>query len=71
MPAYGVDVLEVFDPAVNKWEGILHVARRHGILPEQIIAVGDDINDLTMLANAGWAWRWGTRSRRRSRWRIG
>jgi len=53
VPAYGVDVLEVFDPAVNKWEGILHVARRHGILPEQIIAVGDDINDLTMLANAG------------------
>jgi Cof subfamily protein (haloacid dehalogenase superfamily) len=53
VPAYGVDVLEVFDPAVNKWEGILHVARRHGILPEQIIAVGDDVNDITMLANAG------------------
>jgi hypothetical protein len=53
VPAYGVDVLEVFDPAVNKWEGILHVARRHGILPEQIIAVGDDVNDLTMLKNAG------------------
>ena len=28
VPAYGVDVMEVFDPAVNKWEGILHVARR-------------------------------------------
>jgi len=53
VPAYGVDVLEVFDPAVNKWEGILHVARRHGILPLQIIAVGDDVNDLTMLKNAG------------------
>jgi Cof subfamily protein (haloacid dehalogenase superfamily) len=53
VPAYGVDVLEVFDPAVNKWEGILHVARRHGILPDQIIAVGDDINDITMLKNAG------------------
>jgi Cof subfamily protein (haloacid dehalogenase superfamily) len=53
VPAYGVDVLEVFDPAVNKWEGILHVARRHGILPNQIIAVGDDINDITMLQNAG------------------
>jgi Cof subfamily protein (haloacid dehalogenase superfamily) len=53
VPAYGVDVLEVFDPAVNKWEGILHVARRRGILPQQIIAVGDDVNDLTMLKNAG------------------
>ena len=31
VPAYAVEVLEVFDPAVNKWEGILHVARRHGI----------------------------------------
>jgi Cof subfamily protein (haloacid dehalogenase superfamily) len=53
VPAYGVDVLEVFDPAVNKWEGILHVARRRGILPQEIIAVGDDVNDLTMLKNAG------------------
>jgi len=51
--AYGVDVLEIFDPAVNKWEGILHVARRHGILPQQIIAIGDDVNDLPMLKNAG------------------
>jgi Cof subfamily protein (haloacid dehalogenase superfamily) len=52
-PAYGVDVMEVFDPAVNKWEGILHVARHHGVLPAQIIAVGDDINDLPMIRNAG------------------
>ena len=43
VPAYGVDVLEVFDPAVNKWQGILHVARHHGIEPEAIIAVGDDV----------------------------
>lgn len=53
VPAYDVEVLEVFDPSVNKWEGILHVARRHGILPEQIIAIGDDVNDLHMLRNAG------------------
>ncbi|MEZ0266778.1 MAG: HAD family hydrolase [Phycisphaerae bacterium] len=53
VPAYGVDVMEIFDPAVNKWEGILHVARRHGILPEQIVAIGDDVNDLPMLKHAG------------------
>lgn len=53
VPAYGVEVMEVFDPAVNKWQGILHVARRHGIAPEEIIAVGDDVNDLPMLRNAG------------------
>lgn len=51
--AYNVKVLEIFDPAVNKWEGILHIARRHGLEPEQIIAVGDDINDLPMIQNAG------------------
>jgi len=53
VPAYGVEVLEVFDQAVNKWEGILHVARRHGIEPREIIAIGDDINDMPMIKNAG------------------
>ena len=53
VPTAGVEVLEIFDPAVNKWEGILHVARHHRVPPEQIIAVGDDVNDLPMLSQAG------------------
>jgi Cof subfamily protein (haloacid dehalogenase superfamily) len=53
VPAYGVQVVEVFDPAVNKWEGILQVAKKHKIDPEQIIAVGDDVNDLPMVRRAG------------------
>ena len=53
VPAYGVEVLEVFDAAVNKWQGILHVARHHGIEPEAIIAIGDDVNDIPMLQSAG------------------
>ena len=53
VPAYAVEVLEVFDFAVNKWEGVLHVARRHGIAPAEIVAIGDDVNDLPMLQNAG------------------
>ncbi len=53
VPAYGVEVLEVFDPSVNKWEGILHIARRHAIDASQIIAIGDDVNDLHMIRNAG------------------
>lgn len=53
VPAYGMEVIEVFDPSVNKWEGILHVARQRGIDPSQIIAIGDDINDLHMIRNAG------------------
>jgi Cof subfamily protein (haloacid dehalogenase superfamily) len=53
VPAFGVEVLEIFDPAVNKWEGILHIARRHEIEPEQIVAIGDDLNDLPMIRSAG------------------
>src|SRR5262249_37168506 len=53
VPAYGVDVMEVFDPAVNKWQGILHVARIHGVEPHELVAIGDDVNDLPMIQNAG------------------
>jgi Cof subfamily protein (haloacid dehalogenase superfamily) len=53
VPAYGVEVLEVFDPAVNKWQGILHVAGHHGIEPGEIVAIGDDVNDIPMLRSAG------------------
>ena len=53
VPAYGVDVMEVFDPAVNKWEGISHVARMHGVEAAEIVAIGDDLNDLPMLKHAG------------------
>ena len=53
VPAYGVDVMEVFDPAVNKWEGISHVARMHGVQSHEIVAIGDDVNDLPMLKHAG------------------
>ena len=50
---YGVEVLEVFDPAVNKWQGILHVAGHYGIDPAEIVAIGDEMNDVPMLKNAG------------------
>jgi len=53
VPAQRVQVLEAFDPSVNKWEGVLHVARHHGIDPAGIIAIGDDVNDLHMIENAG------------------
>jgi HAD superfamily hydrolase (TIGR01484 family) len=53
VPAYDVEVLEAFDPAVNKWQGILHVARAHGIEPAEVIAIGDDVNDVAMLKHAG------------------
>jgi hypothetical protein len=48
-----VSVVEVFDPSVSKWQGILHIARRHDVQPQEIIAIGDGINDVTMVSSAG------------------
>ena len=53
VPAYEVEVMEIFDQAVNKWQGLLYVAGMHGIEPGQIIAVGDDVNDIAMIKGAG------------------
>lgn len=53
VPAYDVEVLEVFDPSVNKWEGIKLVAKAHNVDLADIIAIGDDVNDLHMIKNAG------------------
>lgn len=52
-PNYGVHVVECFAPAVNKWQGIIQLADRLSIPPDQIAAIGDDINDLEMITNAG------------------
>jgi HAD superfamily hydrolase (TIGR01484 family) len=53
VPSHGVDVLEVFDPSVDKWQGLLTVASELGIDPADVIAIGDDVNDLPMLRQAG------------------
>jgi Cof subfamily protein (haloacid dehalogenase superfamily) len=53
VPSTGARVLEVFEPGVNKWTGVMHVAGLHGIEPGQIVAVGDDANDVPMIRDAG------------------
>lgn len=53
VPSTGLELLETFDPSVNKWEGILTVARQHDVRPEEVIAIGDDLNDLHMIEHAG------------------
>jgi len=53
VPFYEVEVLEAFDPLVSKWAGVQIVAKRHNIAAEQIIAIGDDVNDIPMIVNAG------------------
>ncbi len=52
-PNYRFHVVECFAPPVNKWYGVTQVARRLGIDRSEIVAVGDDINDLEMIAEAG------------------
>ena len=46
-------VLEVFTAGVNKWTALKWLAECHNILPENIAAIGDHINDLDMIQNAG------------------
>lgn len=52
-PNYGLHVVECFAPMVNKWYAIQEVARRLGVAPGEIVAVGDDVNDVEMIAHAG------------------
>lgn len=37
----------------NKWTAIQELIRELGILPEEVIAIGDNINDIKMIENAG------------------
>ncbi len=44
---------EIAPVGVSKWSGVQFVARKLGIDDAHIAAVGDDVNDLPMIANAG------------------
>lgn len=46
-------VLEVFDKSATKWSAVAHLAGRLNITPDQIAAIGDEINDVPMLRGAG------------------
>lgn len=45
--------LEVLPPRVNKGLALQVVAERLGVRPEEIVAVGDNLNDLAMIQYAG------------------
>ncbi|MEM7806843.1 MAG: HAD family hydrolase [Planctomycetota bacterium] len=53
LATYGVELLEVFDRTVNKWAGVSHIADKLGIKHGDVIAIGDDMNDLPMIEAAG------------------
>ncbi len=52
-PIYSGTMCEVLRADAGKWTAVLHVAELWGIAPHEICAVGDDMNDLPMIAGAG------------------
>ncbi|MEE2972057.1 MAG: HAD family hydrolase [Planctomycetota bacterium] len=48
-----IHLLEAFDPEVDKWTMLQRVARDRGIPPEEIAAIGDGLNDIGMVGEAG------------------
>lgn len=52
-PNFGNVVVECFAPRADKWTGIRYVAQGLRIAAPEVVTVGDDINDVPMLAGAG------------------
>jgi hypothetical protein len=48
-----VTYLEILPPGISKGAALQIMAARLGVAPEEIIAVGDNLNDLTMIEFAG------------------
>src|SRR4029453_13190973 len=46
-------ILEILQAGVSKWQALQQLAAQQSITPEEIIAVGDDHNDLDMIRSAG------------------
>jgi Cof subfamily protein (haloacid dehalogenase superfamily) len=46
--------LEIAAPEATKWKALVWVARQRGIQPEEIVAIGDDFNDIEMVRDAGY-----------------
>jgi hypothetical protein len=52
-PNYGLHIVESFAAGVNKFTALEFVGRTLGIAPSDMAAIGDDYNDLAMLAETG------------------
>ncbi|NLW21868.1 MAG: Cof-type HAD-IIB family hydrolase [Tissierellia bacterium] len=46
-------MLEIMNPLGNKWLSLVEYAKERGIDQKEIIAIGDDNNDIQMIKNAG------------------
>lgn len=52
-PGEKFHILEMFDAAGNKWSAVQHVAGLLGLDSSRTVAIGDEINDVPMIQNAG------------------
>jgi hypothetical protein len=51
---YGGELaLEVRSPYATKWRALERLLRQWDIRPDEVVAVGDDVNDIPMLQAAG------------------
>jgi len=45
--------LEIAAPTASKWKALKWLAQQRGIIPEEIVAIGDEVNDVEMVREAG------------------
>ena len=50
---WGSHILEILAPGTGKWAALVRVAEAEGIAADEIAAVGDDLNDLDLVSQAG------------------
>lgn len=48
-----VHILEIFDKIATKWNAVNWYLQKHNIDPSRVAAIGDQVNDLTMIHGAG------------------
>lgn len=46
---YKGSILELFSPQASKWKSLLQLAESYGLSSGEIMAIGDDLNDLDMI----------------------
>lgn len=52
-PKYAGTMCELIRGDAGKWSAVMHVAGLWGVAADEVCAVGDDVNDLPMIAGAG------------------
>lgn len=57
---FDTTIVEIFSHGVDKWSGILRLCDRLEIDPQDVVTIGDDVNDIPMLLNARMSYAMGS-----------